>query len=149
MATCGLTVQDKPHSRWVWRPFVRRVGEMCSGRRHNCWAGAAFRCDAAQDPIGMPVLTYWHSSTVRTGDTDGADTCRRQNKVPLTTSNFLDQHQQKKTSQPPRRKLISQGITALGYAVWAGHLATTKVLIEYGAWNRVEWRSWVGKGGNW
>ena len=25
-----------------------------------------------------------------------------------------------------------QGISALGYAVWAGHLATTKVLIEYG-----------------
>lgn len=26
-----------------------------------------------------------------------------------------------------------EGISALGYAVWAGHLATTKVLIEYGA----------------
>lgn len=27
----------------------------------------------------------------------------------------------------------AEGISALGYAVWAGHLAATKVLIEYGA----------------
>lgn len=46
--------------------------------------------------------------------------------------------------------MISQGITALGYAVWAGHLATTKVLIEYGAWNRVEMEILGGgNGGNW
>lgn len=43
--------------------------------------------------------------------------------------------------KPRGRKLISQGITALGYAVWAGHLATTKVLIEYGAPDKPPWRS--------
>ena len=32
--------------------------------------------------------------------------------------------------------LFVQGISALGYAVWAGHLATTKVLIEYGLLDR-------------
>jgi len=41
--------------------------------------------------------------------------------------------QQLATDPPEVDAQDSEGITALGYSVWAGHLATTKVLIEYGA----------------